>query len=176
MLPKKKRVFLYRNTFRWPGTCHGPFNSAPMGVNSISCCPPHVRPMGLHRTCGEPGETKKDTCTHPEYVTSLARAQVRRMLRSCGSSRSTGPHPRPFNSNPMGVKPMSSAWSLNVGRMGFNWISPARRGRTTLNGWGPIRFRPPTRTVATRLMLDGWGANSNLLARPRVHPTGRTFR
>ena len=29
-----------------------PFNSAPMGFNSTSSGPPHVRPMGVHRTCG----------------------------------------------------------------------------------------------------------------------------
>ena len=31
-----------------------PFNSTPMGVNSSSSGSPHVRPMGVHRTCGEP--------------------------------------------------------------------------------------------------------------------------
>jgi len=34
------------------GTRHKPFNSTPMGVNSISSGSPHVRPMGVHRTCG----------------------------------------------------------------------------------------------------------------------------
>ena len=29
-----------------------PFNSTPMGVNPISPGSPHVRPMGVHRTCG----------------------------------------------------------------------------------------------------------------------------
>ena len=28
-----------------------PFNSTPMGANSISPGSPHVRPMGVHRTC-----------------------------------------------------------------------------------------------------------------------------
>ena len=36
-----------------------PFNSTPMGINSISSGPPHVRPMGVHRTCGGPDEVKK---------------------------------------------------------------------------------------------------------------------
>ena len=40
-----------------------PFNSTPMGVNSISSGSPHVRPMGVHRTCGEPDEIKKHTHT-----------------------------------------------------------------------------------------------------------------
>ena len=30
----------------------GPFNVTPMAVNSISSGSPHVRPMGVHRTCG----------------------------------------------------------------------------------------------------------------------------
>ena len=29
-----------------------PFTSTPVGVNSISSGSPHVRPMGVHRTCG----------------------------------------------------------------------------------------------------------------------------
>ena len=34
-----------------------------MGVNSIPSGPPHARPMGVHRTCGEPDKIKKGT--HP---------------------------------------------------------------------------------------------------------------
>ena len=45
-------------------TFHGarrePFNATPMGVNSISFGSPHVRPMGAHRTRGEPNEIKID--------------------------------------------------------------------------------------------------------------------
>ena len=37
------------------------FDSTPVGVNLISSRPPHVRPMGVHRTCGEPDEIKKNT-------------------------------------------------------------------------------------------------------------------
>ena len=48
-----------------------PFNYTPMAVNPISSGSPHVRPMG--RTCGEPGEIKKNT--HPKYFTALFRAQ-----------------------------------------------------------------------------------------------------
>ena len=52
-----------------------PFNFTPMGVNSISPGSPHVRPMGVHRTCGEPDEIKKNT--HPENFTALFREQAR---------------------------------------------------------------------------------------------------
>ena len=38
------------------GTRGEPFNSTPMAVNPISSGSPHVRPMGVHRTCGEPDE------------------------------------------------------------------------------------------------------------------------
>ena len=40
-----------------------------MAVNSISSGPPHIRPMGVHRTRGEPGEIKKNT--QPKYITAL---------------------------------------------------------------------------------------------------------
>ena len=36
-----------------------PFNFTPTEVNSISLGSPHVRPWGVHRTCGEPDEIKK---------------------------------------------------------------------------------------------------------------------
>ena len=39
----------------------------PMWINSISSGSPHVRPTGVHRKCGEPVETKKNT--HPKYIT-----------------------------------------------------------------------------------------------------------
>ena len=45
------------------------------GINSISFGSPHVRPMGVHRTCGEHNETKKDT--HPKYITAPLREQVK---------------------------------------------------------------------------------------------------
>jgi len=35
-----------------PGTRREPFNFTPVAVNSISSGSPHVRPMGVHRTCG----------------------------------------------------------------------------------------------------------------------------
>ena len=44
-----------------------------MGVNPISSGSPHVRPMGVHRTCGEPDEIKKNT--HPKNFTALFRVQ-----------------------------------------------------------------------------------------------------
>ena len=49
-----------------------PFNSTPMGDNSISPGSPHVRPMG--RACGEPGEIKKNT--HPKNITALFGGQA----------------------------------------------------------------------------------------------------
>ena len=39
-----------------------------MGVNSIPVGSPRVRPMGVHRTCGEPNEIKKHT--HPHHTTA----------------------------------------------------------------------------------------------------------
>ena len=46
----------------------------PWGVNPIPPSSPHVRPMGVHRTCGEPDEIKKNT--HPKNITALIRDQV----------------------------------------------------------------------------------------------------
>ena len=66
---------VYRPTFMvfgetfLDGTRRSPFNSTPMGVNSIPPGSPRVRPMGVHRTCGEPDEIKKNT--HPKYFTAL---------------------------------------------------------------------------------------------------------
>ena len=60
-------------------TRRAPFNSTPMGVNSISSGSPHVRctPMWALSTCGEPDEIKKNT--HPKNITTaLFRDQVRR--------------------------------------------------------------------------------------------------
>ena len=50
----------------------------PMAVNPISSGPPRVRctPMGVHRTCGEPGEIKQNT--HPKCITPPLRDQVAR--------------------------------------------------------------------------------------------------
>ena len=47
-----------------------------MGGDSISSGSPHVlrAHMGVHRTCGEPDETKKKT--HPKKITALLRDQV----------------------------------------------------------------------------------------------------
>ena len=41
--------------------CRRPFNSTPMAVDSIPFSPPrtYVRPMGVHRTCGELNEIRK---------------------------------------------------------------------------------------------------------------------
>ena len=36
-----------------------PFNVTPIEVNSISFGPPHVRPMGVHRTCVGPTQSRK---------------------------------------------------------------------------------------------------------------------
>ena len=54
-------------------THHEPFNFNPMVVNPISSGSPHVRPMGVHRTCGEPDELKRNT--HPENCPALLRAR-----------------------------------------------------------------------------------------------------
>ena len=66
---------------RWwprPGTRPEPFNSTPMGANSIPSGPPHVRctPMGVHRACGAwpPDEIKKNT--HPKIIPALLGGQA----------------------------------------------------------------------------------------------------
>ena len=48
------------------GARREPFSFTPMGVNSIPFGSPRVRctPMGVHRTCGEPDEIKRNT--HPK--------------------------------------------------------------------------------------------------------------
>ena len=56
------------------GTRHRPFNSTPMGDNSISSGSPHVRCTPMGRTCGEPDEIKKNT--HPKNITALFRGQA----------------------------------------------------------------------------------------------------
>jgi len=48
-----------------------PFNSMPVGVDSISFGLPHVRPMWALSTCGEPDEIKKNT--HPKNITAQVR-------------------------------------------------------------------------------------------------------
>ena len=60
------------------GTRPKPFNSTPMAVNSTWSGSPHVRPMG--RTCGEPGEIKKNT--HPKNITALHRDQGNVVVRN----------------------------------------------------------------------------------------------
>ena len=45
------------------------FNFTPMAVNSISFGPPHVRPLGVHRTRGGPDEIKKNA--RPKSITAL---------------------------------------------------------------------------------------------------------
>jgi hypothetical protein len=58
-----------------PGsTRREPFNSTPMGVNPIPFGSPHVRPMGVRRTCGEPNEIKKNA--HSKCITALSRVQA----------------------------------------------------------------------------------------------------
>ena len=89
----------------------GPFNSTPMAANPLSSGSPHVhvRPMGMHRTCGEPDEIKKNT--QPVYITALflraqaygsitARRDDSRIFALCT-------RPEPFNSTPMAVNPIS---------------------------------------------------------------------
>ena len=68
-----------------------PFDSTPMAVDSASPGSPHVRPTGVHRTCGEPDETKENT--HPKNCTALLRDQAtgccrraRRATRRASSS------------------------------------------------------------------------------------------
>ena len=72
------------------GTRHEPFNFTPMGVNLISSGSPHARctPMGVHRTCGEPDETKKNT--HPKCVAAFFRHQVVKASPTASSTRRAG--------------------------------------------------------------------------------------
>ena len=57
---------VYFADYRGVGTRREPFNSTPMAVNPISSGSPHVRPIGVHRTCGEPDEIKENT--HPPEI------------------------------------------------------------------------------------------------------------
>ena len=59
----------------WSSMRRDPLNSTPMGVNPISSDFPHVRPMGVYRTSGEPDKIKKNT--RPKYITALFRALFR---------------------------------------------------------------------------------------------------
>ena len=74
-----------------------PFNSTPMAVNPISSGSPHVRPMGVHRTCGEPDEIKKNT--HPKKITALFREQATTRTRP-GWQRTPRPPPTATPSPP----------------------------------------------------------------------------
>ena len=76
------------------GTRCAPFYFTPMGVNSISSGSPHVRPMRVHCTCGEPDGIKKST--HPKYVTALVRNQAggRSGARASRAATRTGPSSR----------------------------------------------------------------------------------
>ena len=56
------------------GTRPEPFNFTPMGVNSISFGSPHVRRMGVHRTCGRRNQEKYHKKPHPNNVTGLCGA------------------------------------------------------------------------------------------------------
>ena len=66
--------------------------SPPMGVNPISSGSPHVRPMGVHRTCGEPDGIKKNT--HAKYIPARLCEQVRRGFP--GRHRETLPQAPPL--------------------------------------------------------------------------------
>ena len=57
-----------------------------MAVNPIYSGSPHVRPVG--RTCGEPGEIKKNT--HPKNITALFREQGRRTTSRARISSTQG--------------------------------------------------------------------------------------
>ena len=58
-----------------------PFNSTPMGVNSLSLGGPRVRPMAVHRTRGEPNEIKK---THLQNNTAFpSRAGIAPVMLCC---------------------------------------------------------------------------------------------
>ena len=60
--------------------------SPPWGlVNSISSGSPHVRPMGVHRTCGEPDEIKENT--HPDNTTALFRDRYQALEGGTYSAR-----------------------------------------------------------------------------------------
>ena len=48
------------------------------GSGPVSSGSPHVRPMGVHRTCGEPNKIKKNT--HPKGITALSREQVQLVI------------------------------------------------------------------------------------------------
>ena len=107
--------------------------------------------MGVHRTCGEPDETKKNT--HPEYITALfleqgacraartaacgnaPRVQWASMEPAASTERtapsSAGTRPEPFSFTPMAVNSISPAhlhvrpmWALSTCR----WAGETKKG------------------------------------------------
>ena len=117
------------------GARREPFNAAAMGVNSTSFAPPHVRPMGVHRTCGEPdkivrvasltesretptrkmlplfcfeGRADAGPAAHDRGLRAHGRVRVRRAVQE-QLGRLAGPHTRhePLNDTPMGVNSTS---------------------------------------------------------------------
>ena len=76
-------LYIPGHAFRYARACAClPVCQGARAVYSISFAPPHVRctPMGVHRTCGEPDETKKHT--RPKNIT----ARVRDQANAAGSS------------------------------------------------------------------------------------------
>ena len=78
-----------------------------MGVNPISLGSPHVRPVGVHRTCGEPNEIKVNT--HPTNITALFRDQA--PTKPAAGGEAEGARHEPFTFTPMG------------GQFDFAWLS-----------------------------------------------------
>ena len=121
------------------------------GVNSISFGSPHVRPMGVHCTCGGLDEIKKIP-THPKNITALFGGQA------TGPSTSRGRTRRYWQSSKGGgaVGP-AATWSMWAGD---NALGSARGERYSKPPWG--RFldsvnpstRTPHRVDRTRASVD----------------------
>ena len=78
-----------------------------IGVNSIPFGSPHVRPMGVHRTCGEPNETRKNA--HPKNIpTFFLRDQALEKNTHLVELKIDGTRREPFNSTPMAANSISS--------------------------------------------------------------------
>ena len=89
-----------------------PFNPTPMAVNSISSGPPHVlrAHTGVHRTCGEPDEIKKNT--HPKRFTALCRRE--QDLTSIEHGNTAGWTPS--------TNPVALHWVSKREVLSFGWV------------------------------------------------------
>ena len=65
------------------GTHPEPFNSTPMAANPISSGSPHVRPMGVHRTCGARRNQEKIPTRRIFSKKALLKKGVQKVFAMC---------------------------------------------------------------------------------------------